>query len=124
MSDTCRVVDRCRICASRSLERVLDLGVTPLANASVDPGQAHSPELRFPLDVDRCLDFGLAKLSLVCYHNERVLHGACARHRRAALRRIFAYLRRYLQAERFAAPSRRANPGLNIVGERSGGSGT
>ena len=60
-----REVSACRICASRDLDRFLDLGETPLANAFVDPARSAAPEPRFRLEAVRCADCGLVQLSTV-----------------------------------------------------------
>jgi novobiocin biosynthesis protein NovU/D-mycarose 3-C-methyltransferase len=60
-----RRLERCRICGSQDLDRFLDLGETPLANAFVAPDRQSEPELRFPLDVLRCVRCGLVQLSVV-----------------------------------------------------------
>ncbi len=52
----------CRVCEGRNLERILELGMQPLANSFVDPGAADKPELTFPLDVYSCADCGLLQL--------------------------------------------------------------
>ncbi len=65
VSEAYRAVDRCRICRSSTLERFLNLGIMPLANALVDPAHADDPEARFPLDVIRCLACGLIQLGEV-----------------------------------------------------------
>lgn len=58
-----RVVERCRVCAGGSLEPILDLGATPLANAFVRPGTA--TEDRYALELIRCATCGLVQLSIV-----------------------------------------------------------
>lgn len=62
---TARQLESCRICASRDLALVLDLGSTPLANAFVAPERAAEPELRFPLEVLQCGRCRLVQLSVV-----------------------------------------------------------
>ena len=53
---------RCRACEGERLSLVLDLGLQPLANAFLrDPAEA-ATELRFPLEVHRCLDCSLVQL--------------------------------------------------------------
>lgn len=59
------MVEWCRICGSSALDRVLDLGKTPLANSLVEPRRAAEVELRFPLQVVRCLGCGLVQLGQV-----------------------------------------------------------
>lgn len=44
----------CRLCHSPALEPVLDLGVTPLADALIRPEKLNGNELRFPLNVAFC----------------------------------------------------------------------
>lgn len=65
MTATYRRLERCRICGSRDLDRFLELGETPLANAFVAPERPDDPEARFPLDVLRCSSCGLVQLSVV-----------------------------------------------------------
>jgi SAM-dependent methyltransferase len=52
----------CRACGGSRLERVLDLGEVPLANAYLSESQLREPELRFPLEVFFCLDCSLLQL--------------------------------------------------------------
>src|SRR6266567_1519180 len=47
----------CRLCNHTSLDPVLSLGHTPLADALVEPGQLPLPELRFPLEVVFCRNY-------------------------------------------------------------------
>ena len=54
--------DQCRICGSRKLSAVLDLGVTPLANRFLRSDQLAQPEPTFPLDVFVCADCSLVQL--------------------------------------------------------------
>lgn len=65
MSDAARRVTRCRTCGSTDLEQFLSLGVTPLANALVDPHSAVGAEAMFPLEVLRCIICRLVQLSVV-----------------------------------------------------------
>lgn len=64
MAATYRRLERCRICGEGDLTAFLELGVTPLANAFVDPVRAGDVELRFPLEVYRCERCGLVQLSV------------------------------------------------------------
>lgn len=64
MAATYRRLERCRICGEGDLTAFLELGVTPLANAFVDPVRAADVELRFPLEVYRCERCGLVQLSV------------------------------------------------------------
>lgn len=52
----------CRVCASRRVETVLDLGLVPLANQLVEAGDEAE---RFPLRWMRCADCGFVQLSHV-----------------------------------------------------------
>jgi hypothetical protein len=58
-------IDRCRVCESRRLELILDLGHTALANRFLRPEQATGPEPRFPLRVVLCEDCGLVQIDEV-----------------------------------------------------------
>jgi hypothetical protein len=64
VTDTYRRLERCRICGEGDLTPFLELGVTPLANAFVDPARHSDVELRFPLEVFRCERCGLVQLSV------------------------------------------------------------
>lgn len=64
MAATYRRLERCRICGEGDLTPFLELGVTPLANAFVDPAREGDVELRFPLEVFRCERCGLVQLSV------------------------------------------------------------
>lgn len=59
-----RTVSRCRICGGAVLDRYLDLGAMPLANAVRDPSET-SPEERYPLQVLFCPGCALSQLSVV-----------------------------------------------------------
>ncbi len=52
----------CRLCGSTSLEQVLDLGQTPLANEFVPAEQSQRPQDLFPLSVHLCGRCGHAQL--------------------------------------------------------------
>ncbi len=54
---------RCRSCGSTECRMVLDLGVQPLANNLLDPGDLNKPEPRFPLQLSLCTDCRLLQLS-------------------------------------------------------------
>ena len=54
-------MSHCRICDSRNLRSVIDLGEMPLANR-LKPA-AHTPEKRFPLEVEFCRDCGNLQLT-------------------------------------------------------------
>ncbi len=56
-------IKACRLCDSISLERVLSLGCTPLADALVGSAQLHLPEPRFPLEVVFCRNCSLLQLA-------------------------------------------------------------
>ena len=52
----------CRLCASRTLECVLNLTPTPPANAMVPAAEKDKPQTAYPLDVYRCTDCGHLQL--------------------------------------------------------------
>ena len=52
----------CRSCGKASLESVLDLGTTPLANALVTDARLDEPEPTFPLEVGICTGCSLVQL--------------------------------------------------------------
>jgi SAM-dependent methyltransferase len=53
----------CRACGGRSLEMVLDLGLSPLCEDFRTAEQLDEPETFYPLRVTRCPDCGLVQLS-------------------------------------------------------------
>ncbi len=53
----------CRSCGSGSLEKVLSLGHTPLANALLTAEQIGEPEETFPLDLVFCSDCSLVQIT-------------------------------------------------------------
>lgn len=53
----------CRSCGGSSLERVLSLGQTPLANALLTEEQLTEPEARYPLDLAFCPDCSLVQIT-------------------------------------------------------------
>ncbi len=53
----------CRSCGGSSLERVLSLGQTPLANALLTEAQLAEPEARYPLDLAFCPDCSLVQIT-------------------------------------------------------------
>ncbi|MDO6416176.1 class I SAM-dependent methyltransferase [Sphingomonas sp. BIUV-7] len=53
----------CRSCASDDLERVLDLGMQPIANALVEVDDVDSREARFPLELMVCRSCSLCQVS-------------------------------------------------------------
>jgi len=53
---------RCRACDGPALDRVLELGPTPLANAFLTTPEAFATERVFPLDLYLCRDCGLVQL--------------------------------------------------------------
>ena len=55
-------VEQCRICHSKSLQLILDLGVTALANSFVKPGEVSADEPKFPLRLVLCSDCGLVQI--------------------------------------------------------------
>ena len=52
----------CRTCGSEALEKVLDLGKTPLADRLLTEDQLSQPEPFFPLEVAFCPDCGLMQI--------------------------------------------------------------
>jgi SAM-dependent methyltransferase len=56
-------IKACRLCDGTSLEHVLSLGCTPLADALVGSAQLHLPEPRFPLEVVFCRNCSLLQLA-------------------------------------------------------------
>ncbi len=62
MSIAVRHRDTCRLCGSRSLELVLPLAPTPIADDYVLAARRDEPQPCFPLDVGLCLDCGHAQL--------------------------------------------------------------
>jgi SAM-dependent methyltransferase len=52
----------CRSCGAAPLERVLDLGTTPLANALLSEAQLQDPEPMFPLELAVCTACSLAQI--------------------------------------------------------------
>ena len=57
------VAARCRSCGGASLELILSLGETPLANALLTAEQRSEPEARFPLDLVYCPDCALVQIT-------------------------------------------------------------
>ena len=57
------VAARCRSCGGASLELILSLGQTPLANALLTAEQRSQPEPRFPLDLVYCPDCALVQIT-------------------------------------------------------------
>ncbi len=55
-------VKECRVCDSRELQPILDLGYTALANSFLKPGQDAGAEPRFPLRVVLCGKCGLVQI--------------------------------------------------------------
>ncbi len=56
---------KCRVCKSLDLEKVLNFGPTPLANAFLTKLQIDEPEYFFPLDVYFCNHCGFIQLGYV-----------------------------------------------------------
>lgn len=52
----------CRFCTTTLHHRVVDLGLSPLSNAYVQPGQVHRPEAFYPLQVFVCEECFLVQL--------------------------------------------------------------
>ncbi|MHB8590015.1 MAG: class I SAM-dependent methyltransferase [Candidatus Dormibacteraceae bacterium] len=57
------IASACRSCGGESLELVLSLGETPLANALLTEEQLMQPEARFPLDLAFCPDCSLVQIT-------------------------------------------------------------
>lgn len=55
----------CAICGSKNLDKILDLGLMPLANAFVHKENLNSPEMFFPLAINFCNDCFSVQLSHV-----------------------------------------------------------
>jgi hypothetical protein len=55
-------VEQCRVCDSRALQPILDLGSTALANSFVPPDRAGAAEPRFPLRAVLCGECGLVQI--------------------------------------------------------------
>ena len=55
----------CRICDSKNMEKVLDLGSMPLANAFLSKKSLHVPEMVFPLAINFCSNCSLVQTSHV-----------------------------------------------------------
>ena len=53
----------CRTCSSERLDRILDLGSTPLANDFLDPGEVSHYSILLPLRVNLCRDCSLVQLA-------------------------------------------------------------
>lgn len=54
--------DRCRMCSDTSLDRVVSLPPTPLANAFVAGDDVGEPQVTYPLDLHRCRGCGHVQL--------------------------------------------------------------
>jgi len=55
-------IDACRACGSRSLEVVLDLGSSPLADRLLTVEQLSQPEAQYPLRLVFCHDCSLTQI--------------------------------------------------------------
>jgi SAM-dependent methyltransferase len=55
-------IDACRSCGSKSLEVVLDLGMSPLADRLLTAEQLQQPEAQYPLRLVFCHDCSLAQI--------------------------------------------------------------
>lgn len=53
----------CRSCGSSNLQRVIDLGLQPLANNLLKPEDVSQPEPKFPLEVFVCVDCWLMQIT-------------------------------------------------------------
>ena len=60
--DNYRLEQKCRICSSKNLKMVLDLGEQPPANSFIDQNQLNSTEFKFPLRLFWCSDCFLVQL--------------------------------------------------------------
>lgn len=58
-------IDFCRLCKSKTLERVLDFGKSPPANSFLTKSQLNNKEIFFPLTVNFCTNCGHLQLSVV-----------------------------------------------------------
>ena len=61
-------LDRCRICKNKKLERILDLGEMPLANAFLNKNQLSQKEISYPLRVVWCESCGLLQIDEIVPH--------------------------------------------------------
>ncbi len=57
--------DNCRICGSKNLSKVLELGPMPLANKFLNSKDIISPEHFYPLDIHFCNSCGLTQLTTI-----------------------------------------------------------
>ncbi len=55
-------LERCRICKNKKLEKILNLGKMPLANAFLDKNQISQKEISYPLRVVWCESCGLIQI--------------------------------------------------------------
>lgn len=55
-------LERCRICKNKKLEKILDLGEMPLANAFLDKNQLSQKEISYPLRIVWCKSCGLLQI--------------------------------------------------------------
>jgi len=55
-------LERCRICKNKKLEKILDLGKMPLANAFLNKNQISQKEISYPLRVVWCESCGLIQI--------------------------------------------------------------
>ena len=55
-------LERCRICKNTKLEKILELGEMPLANAFLDNNQLSQKEISYPLRVVWCESCGLMQI--------------------------------------------------------------
>jgi SAM-dependent methyltransferase len=58
-------IKKCRICSSSDLDKILDLGITPLANAFLRKEDLEKPEPKFPLELYFCNNCSLVQLGHV-----------------------------------------------------------
>ena len=58
-------LERCRICKNKKLEKILDLGEMPLANAFLDKNQIGQKEVSYPLRVVWCESCGLLQIDKI-----------------------------------------------------------
>lgn len=63
LDEDCELIDSCRICDSKNIHVILDLGVQPLANALRELGDS-SEEKKFPLVLLRCRNCTSVQLSV------------------------------------------------------------
>jgi SAM-dependent methyltransferase len=56
-------IKSCRSCGGTTIREILDLGLSPLANALIERGRLDEPEPKFPLTVVFCADCSLVQIT-------------------------------------------------------------